>query len=58
MTRNQLDRSYISERDEESLGLLSGFFILAGLIILSIIIADVVTGFNLHNLLADALMGY
>lgn len=46
-----------SKSDEDSLGLLSGFFILFAMVIISIIIADVATGFNLHNLLANASSG-
>lgn len=42
---------------DEPLGLFSGFMILLAMVIISIIIADVATGFNLHNLLADASSG-
>ena len=48
---------YDPKNSSEELGLLSGFFILFAMVIISIIIADVATGFNLHNLLADASSG-
>jgi hypothetical protein len=40
---------------DEPLGLMSGVFVLIAMVIVSIIIADVATGFNLHNLLAGVM---
>lgn len=53
-----LDRSYIAEREkeyDEPLGLMSGVFVLVAMVMATIIIADVATGFDLHNLLAEVM---
>jgi len=42
---------------DEPLGLISGLFILLGMILVSVLIADVASGFQLHELLADASSG-
>lgn len=43
-----------SEQDEP-LGFMSGVFVLIAMVIVATIIADVATGFDLHNLLAEVM---
>jgi hypothetical protein len=50
MNRKQLDRSYLEEQDEP-LGFISGAFILLAMIAVSVMIADVATGFSLHEVI-------